>query len=237
MKYSSTNTSNIDSNTFKEKPPGYYKNLVNNKDNKDNNNKTDTSASGKLNLVKVPPLKNDSPAANAGIPLETRKNLALKNAAFNMSKNKNSEYSRADFRKDFPNSFSAKEFNKRKLPPRVTDYSSYDPYETLLGYVLSEGHADSVEEAHYVMMQMDEETIKEFIKKAALIGTGLFLGHKGLKKAGDAFNNYLNNLRNNSTLGGNKRVDDVRKGSGDPNVGKKINFGAGAQGYQEVKPQ
>ena len=167
MKYSSTNTSNIDSNTFKEKPPGYYKNLVNNKDNKDNN-KIDTSASGKLNLVKVRDLKNNSPAANAGIPLETRKNLALKNAAFNMSKNKNSEYSRADFRKDFPNSNSAKEFNKRKLPPRVTDYSSYDPYETVLGYVISEGHADTVEEAHYVMMQMDAETIQDIVEKVGI---------------------------------------------------------------------
>ena len=105
--------------------------------------------------------------------------------------------------------------------------SSFKPeaYDLLLDYVLSEGHADTVEEAHYVMTQMDEETIKEFIGKAALIGTGAYLGYKGLKKAGDSFNNYLNNLRNNSKIGGNKRVDDVRKNSNEPNVGQKINFG------------
>ena len=101
-----------------------------------------------------------------------------------------------------------------------------EAYDLVLDYVLSEGHADNIEEAHYVMMQLDEETIKEFIKKAALIGTGGVLAYKGLKKAGDSFNNMLNNLRNNSKLGGNKRVDDVRKNSDDPNVGQKYYFGA-----------
>ena len=110
--------------------------------------------------------------------------------------------------------------------------ASFKPeaYDVVLDYVLSEGHADSVEEAHYVMTQMDEDTIKAIIKenpivKTALIGTGAYLGYKGLKKAGDNFNNYLNKLRNNSKLGGNKRVDDVRKNSNEPNVGQKINFG------------
>ncbi len=106
-----------------------------------------------------------------------------------------------------------------------------EAYDLVLDYVLSEGHADSVEEAHYVMMQMDEDTIKTIIKenplvKGALVTLGGYLGYKGLKKAGDGFNNMLNNLRNNSKIGGNKRVDDTRKNSGDPNVGQKYNFGA-----------
>ena len=106
-----------------------------------------------------------------------------------------------------------------------------EAYDLVLDYVLSEGHADNIEEAHYVMMQMDEDTIKTIIKenpilKTALVGLGGYMGYKGLKKAGDSFNNMLNNLRNNSKLGGNKRVDDVRKNSGDPNVGQKYNFGA-----------
>ena len=110
--------------------------------------------------------------------------------------------------------------------------ASFKPeaYDVVLDYVLSEGHADTVEEAHYVMTQMDEDTIKAIIKenpivKTALVGLGGYLGYKGLKKAGDNFNQFLNNQRNNSKLGGNKRVDDVRKNSNDPNVGQKINFG------------
>ena len=114
---------------------------------------------------------------------------------------------------------------RKKYDLKAADFKA-EAYDVVLDYVLTEGHADSVEEAHYVMMQLDEETIKEFIKKAALIGTGGVLAYKGLKAAGDKFNNMLNNLRNNSKLGGNRRVDDVRKNSDDPNVGQKYYFGA-----------
>ena len=58
-----------------------------------------------------------------------------------------------------------------------------------------------------------------------MIGTGLYLGYKGLKKAGDNFNQFLNNQRNNSPIGGNKRVADTRKSTGDNKVGEKIKFG------------
>ena len=120
--------------------------------------------------------------------------------------------------------------NLRKRYDMKASSFKEEAYDIVLDYVLTEGHADTVEEAHYVMMQMDEDTIKTIIKenpilKTALVGLGGYMGYKGLKKAGDSFNNMLNNLRNNSKLGGNKRVDDVRKNSGDPNVGQKYNFG------------
>ena len=38
-----------------------------------------------------------------------------------------------------------------------------EAYDLVLDYVLSEGHADTVEEAHYVMMQMDSKTIQEIV--------------------------------------------------------------------------
>ena len=69
------------------------------------------------------------------------------------------------------------------------------------------------------------EAILPFLAKTALIGTGGYL----LKKAGDAaykkVNNTLDNLRDNSGLGGNNRVDKTRKNSDDPNVGTKIYYG------------
>ena len=83
---------------------------------------------------------------------------------------KKGEITKQEFVKKYPKSNTAKDFNARKLPPKVTDYSSYDPYETVLGYVISEGHADTVEEAHYVMMQMDEDTIKTIIREQAPFG-------------------------------------------------------------------
>ena len=44
-----------------------------------------------------------------------------------------------------------------------------EPYDLVLDYVLSEGHADTVEEAHYVMTQMDEETIQTIVEKQGLL--------------------------------------------------------------------
>ena len=45
--------------------------------------------------------------------------------------------------------------------------ASFKPeaYDVVLDYVLSEGHADTVEEAHYVMMQMDEGTIQTIVEQ------------------------------------------------------------------------
>ena len=39
-----------------------------------------------------------------------------------------------------------------------------EAYEVVLDYLLSEGHADTVEEAHYVMMQMDAENIQSIVE-------------------------------------------------------------------------
>ena len=85
---------------------------------------------------------------------------------------KKGEITKQEFVKKYPKSNTAKDFNARKLPPKVTDYSSYDPYETVLGYVISEGHADTLEEAHYVMMQMDEDTIQTIIREQRPFGVG-----------------------------------------------------------------
>ena len=40
----------------------------------------------------------------------------------------------------------------------------YEAYDVVLDYLLSEGHAETVEEAHYVMMQMDAEHIQSIVE-------------------------------------------------------------------------
>ncbi len=42
----------------------------------------------------------------------------------------------------------------------------YDAYDVVLEYLLSEGHVETVEEAHYVMMEMDAETIGTIVEAA-----------------------------------------------------------------------
>ena len=58
---------------------------------------------------------------------------------------------------------AAKPMEKPK-PQTVKSSYEYEPYELVLEYLLSEGHADTVEEAHYVMMQMTAEHIQDIVE-------------------------------------------------------------------------
>ena len=82
--------------------------------------------------------------------------LRKQNADFQAMKKGDS--TKADFIKQYPKSQTA-------IKSKLKALESYEPYDVVLDYVLSEGHADTVEEAHYVMMQMDEETIKAIINE------------------------------------------------------------------------
>ena len=59
-------------------------------------------------------------------------------------------------RTDQQASKARQETDKKKLKKEA--------YEVVLDYLLSEGHADTVEEAHYVMMQMDAENIQSIVE-------------------------------------------------------------------------
>ena len=71
-----------------------------------------------------------------------------------------------------PKAFKA-DLAKSKIKPSA--YSSLldnprrmkftDSYDLVLDYLLSEGHADTVDEAHYVMMQLDSEYIRSIVEQ------------------------------------------------------------------------
>ena len=83
------------------------------KDDLEKNN----NPSGKVTPKPTKPLMKNSPAAKAGIPIETRQKFANQNAAFQATKNKDSGYNKMDFIKDFPGSQTAKKFNKGENIP------------------------------------------------------------------------------------------------------------------------
>ena len=150
-----------------------------------------TNPSGKVIPKPTKPLSDKSPAAKAGIPIEKRQKVANMNAAFQATKKKDSGYTKMDFIKDFPNSQTAKKFNKgEKIPGfsyKKNLKNSYEPYHIVLGYLLSEGHADTINEAHYVMTQMDDQTVQEIvaldegpIAAAGAVAGALTLGGMGL---------------------------------------------------------
>ena len=54
-----------------------------------------------------------------------------------------------------------------------------ESYDIVLDYLLSEGHADTVEEAHYIMLQLDSEYIQSIVENVQ--GGPILPGEKGKK--------------------------------------------------------
>ena len=59
-----------------------------------------------------------------------------------------------------------KQFRQTKVNPIMYKQPSVEKeaYDVVLDYLLSEGHADTVEEAHYVMMQLDAEYVQSIVE-------------------------------------------------------------------------
>jgi len=91
------------------------------------------------------------------------KALRNKNAAFQAAKKSGSNYSMDDFVKDFPNSNTAKERRKSKRVTSVMDMESYDAFDIILSYLKETQQADSLDEALYVMTEMDAQTIQGIV--------------------------------------------------------------------------
>ena len=56
----------------------------------------------------------------------------------------------------------AKEQERRKTAQTTSE--SYDAYDIVLEYLISNGHVDSVEEAHYLMIEMDSDVIQGIVE-------------------------------------------------------------------------
>ena len=154
--------------------------------NKVDTNKVDTSSSGGgLNLKDMSKYSNpnrkeitmkDFQSSDSGVkpeikPVKSKMNpIEVKNRArfgddrVDMLKAKNIDFKsmrKGDMTKDafikkYPKSITAQKASGLR--------DEYEPYDLVLDYVLSEGHADTVEEAHYVMTQMDAETIQTIVE-------------------------------------------------------------------------
>lgn len=63
-----------------------------------------------------------------------------------------------------------KEFEDRMKKNKVTTSTSttkesYEPYDVILEYLIGRGHVDTIEEAHYVMLEMDESAVCRIIEE------------------------------------------------------------------------
>ena len=93
--------------------------------------------------------------------------LRSKNAAFQAAKKSGSNYSMDDFVKDFPNSNAAKDRKKSKRVTSVMDMESvqYDAFDIVSNYLIDSNQVENMDEALYVMTEMDAETIQGIVKE------------------------------------------------------------------------
>ena len=90
--------------------------------------------------------------------------LRDKNAAFQATKKKGSGYSMDDFVKDFPNSNAAKDRRKsKKIAPPGWD-ESYDAFDIVSNYLIDSNQVENMDEALYVMSEMDAKTIQGIVE-------------------------------------------------------------------------
>lgn len=67
-----------------------------------------------------------------------------------------------------------------------------DSYDIVLDYLLSEGHAETVEEAHYIMMQLDQEHVQEVVEAYVVTNADKMGNTK-------AYQNYKAGMKNKIT--------------------------------------
>jgi len=63
---------------------------------------------------------------------------------------------------------AAQERQKKQMEQQknaMTAKESYEPYDIVLDYLFSNGHADTLDEANYIMMEMDEDAIGTIIEQ------------------------------------------------------------------------
>ena len=84
-------------------------------------------------------------------------------------KMRSKEMSKDEFIKKYPNSITAQKAKG------LRDHTEWDAYDMVLEYLFSTEQVESLEEANYVMMEMDHQTIGEIVKEVqgSLIEEGL----------------------------------------------------------------
>ena len=109
----------------------------------------------------------------------------LKSKQADFKKMRKGEMSKADFIKAYPKSITA------QRAAGLRDHTEWDAYDMVLEYLYSTEQVDSIEEANYVMMEMDQETIGSIVSEVKYVLDEGFVdnlkaGFKKVKKvAGD----------------------------------------------------
>jgi len=86
--------------------------------------------------------------------------LKAKNKDFKLMRSK--KMSKDDFIKKYPKSITAQK------AAGLRDHTEWDAYDMVLEYLYSTEQVSSLEEANYVMMEMEQQTIGEIVKEVTV---------------------------------------------------------------------
>ena len=100
-------------------------------------------------------------------PIEKKNRLRMGDAKVDALKAKNTDFkamrkgtmSKDDFIKKYPKSMTAQKAKG------LRDHTEWEPYDYVLEYLLSSEQAATIEEANYVMTEMDAETIQGIVEE------------------------------------------------------------------------
>ena len=130
-----------------------------------------TMKDGGKKVEKKAPPTSSKPKKMGEIEKQNRERFGDKRVDFLKQKQKDfklmrsKKMSKDDFAKKYPNSNTAKDMKKRSRKPAIMDYESYtlDAYDTVLEYLSATEQASTLEEANYIMMEMDQQTIGDIV--------------------------------------------------------------------------
>ena len=140
-----------------------------------------TMKDGGKKVEKKAPPTSSKPKKMGEIEKQNRERFGDKRVDFLKQKQKDFKLMRSkamskdDFAKKYPNSNTAKDMKKRSRKPAIMDYESYtlDAYDTVLEYLSVTEQASTLEEANYIMMEMDQQTIGDIVSETKPIIEGV----------------------------------------------------------------
>ena len=114
--------------------------------------------------------------------------LKAKNKDFQAMKK--GEMSKADFIKKYPKSITAQK------AAGLRDHTEWDAYDIVLEYLLDTEQVATIEEANYVMIEMDGKTIKDIVE---MKGGPYTINQADVNARTQAFKNYQKGMKNKIT--------------------------------------
>ena len=134
--------------------------------------KTEVKPETKTEVKPEPPKQTETEKPKKKMSSIEKKNRArfgdahvdkLKSKQKDFKKMKKGEMSKADFIKAYPKSITAQK------AAGLRDHTEWDAYDMVLEYLFSTEQVSSIEEANYVMMEMDQETIGSIVSEVRYV--------------------------------------------------------------------